>query len=236
MFNRTIPGRLLQRTLRFVNSFSDNKPDWEKVDRDLRQLSKMNSVVIHEAGHAVANWMSPTIFTVLHVSAGDMLDFEGHCTSMRPHPICEAALWEELVCGIAGMVACRMVWPDEKPGGVTYDIEMFLNTAGRLSSNSEPPWLDESSSVMPDIVWGEELWRAQDEYSEIADLCYRRAMMLLANNRRGFIRICHVLNRRKKLFTPGITLALGIKSPVSTTAATIATIIDIFRECKHEER
>ncbi|MFH1047048.1 MAG: hypothetical protein V1738_01995 [Patescibacteria group bacterium] len=225
-------GKTVRQTLSLLEDRRYQPPVWEKMQDKFSTLQNYSTSVVHEAAHALIGWRALTTGLVVKMSVEPSFFRNGYCLVILPEPISEPACWQNIEMILAGVVAERLVWPDDNPSGYETDIDEAFELIERIKRRTEPPWLDDTSIVVPDIVWEHELCWIRDRDLEILDICYRRAMYELAINYPLFLQLCRRLNERQTLYLPELLILLGPLPLAARVATGLATAIDLLNEIR----
>lgn len=162
---------------------------------------------VHEAGHAVVAWHSPTILAVDKV-----------CTRVGPltqliigvsgftltASICPGndpiGSWDDIAINIASVAAIRLAYGCRQPfGGAAADIATAFShaywlTAMGFGRPSASPWIVDAGRIPPDRnLWVQINLNIPEQIRPLIDLAYMRAIQVIVTERRAMRLLCATL-------------------------------------------
>lgn len=183
---------------------------FSRIRENIREHRRIKKTIVHECGHAIVGYVSPSIASVDKITYSD---FQGFITiTENPDKPAEQLMWEKLSFMLAGAAAEMLVMRRVDRHGCMSDLNRALQYAERmvLAGIGRPPWEGAAKfsgfSVLK--LYGSGV-HIEERAMPILEIAFARAYMLIKRYENSFGKLCIYLIRKGSMTAYEMHLALG---------------------------
>lgn len=181
-----------------------------RIRENIRVHRGIKKAIIHECGHAIVGYVSPSIASVNKIAYSDL---QGFITiTEKPDKPAEQLMWEKLAFMLAGAAAEMLILHRVNRHGCMSDLNRALQYAERmvLAGIDRPPWEGAAKlsgfSVLK--LYGSGV-HIEKRAMPILEIAFARAYTLIGRYENSFWKLCIHLIREGSMTAYEMHLVLG---------------------------